>query len=163
MSTVVIHGQAFSVSRDVMVTDTDGADVLLVDGTALSMATEVQLWTPDRGRRLAVVRADAQDVRPRMVVEDGRGRRLAEVVATRGRPRPQAVVAWTSGDRWDVTGDDTRLHLVDDRGHDVARVEEDWRSGSRSHGLQVEDGYDVALVVAVVLAVEALTARPDAR
>jgi uncharacterized protein YxjI len=158
----ILKAKAFSLSGDFMVTDTDGNDVVFIDGKAFRMAPELQILTPDRSRRLATVRGKVFDLRPTMRVEDADGAVIATITGKVFSFRPRLAVEWATGDRWQVTGNLIEKDYTITAGQaPVAQVSQKWLAMRNTYTIRAEDGLDPVRVIAVALAIDALSEKKD--
>jgi uncharacterized protein YxjI len=151
---LVMRSDLMTIGDDYWIEDDSGRKVYHVDGKAMRLREEWVLEDAD-GRELAKIRERKLTVRDKFRIERG-GATLATV---------HRAVGW--GDRFAIEvegGPDLKAHghlleheyKIERDGKRVASVSKKWFRIRDSYGIAVEGGEDEALIVAAVVAIDAL-------
>lgn len=157
-----VQDKAFSIGDDAWIEDEQGRKVFLLDGRALRLRQAYEL-KDDTGEVLLAIRRKIVALRETMVVERG-GAAVAKVHKKVRLVRDRFCVDLKDGE-WTATGDFLGKEYEVDRDADGARValvSRKWLRLRDTYTVDVADGFDVPLVLAVAVAVDALAqAEPD--
>ena len=150
-----------SFGDDYHVKDDDGHDAYFVDGKALRMRKTLDLQDGS-GNTLLRIQTHVMHVHHTMVIEGPDGQKRAEVRKALITPiRERFKVEIEGGDDFDVHGNVVEHEYEIKQGHDeVASVSKKWLHVADTYGIEVAEGADVPLVLAVAVAIDEL-AHPD--
>lgn len=142
----------FSWKDRAWVKDENGNDRYFIEGKVLSIGKK--LWIMDtQGTQLAFVRQKVPTLMPRFIVEIG-GREVAQIVKKFTFLKPKYVV---EGLGWDVQGDFFAHDYEIKAGErTIVTLHKRWMSWGDSYELDIAHGTDEVLVLAVVLAIDAV-------
>lgn len=153
----LIRDRVFGIGEDFWVEDENGEKAFLVDGKALRIRQTFELKTRE-GEVVAVIRKKLMTVHDTMVIE-----RDGDKIATVHKKhftllRDQLKVDHEGGGEWTVSGDllDKEYGIVGEEGP-VAVISRKWFRVRDTYAVDIVDGYDVPLALAVAVAVDALT------
>lgn len=158
-----VQDKAFSIGDDSWIEDEQGGRPFLLDGKTLRVRQTYEL-KDDTGEVLLEIRRKIVALRETMVVErDGaavaRIRRKVKLV------RDRFDVDLAGGEEWTATGDLIGKEYEIDRDSDGARVavvSRRWLRLRDTYTVDVGEGFDVPLVLATAVAVDALArSEPD--
>ncbi|WP_067825733.1 LURP-one-related/scramblase family protein [Actinomadura kijaniata] len=154
-----VRSRIMGIGDDSWIEDEDGRHAFLVDGKALRVRRTFELRSPD-GEVLAVVRRRMLGIRDTMTVE--RGGRPAATVRKHliSLPRDRFTVELAEGGEWSVTGNVFRKeYTVAAEEGTVAVISRKWvQVGLRdTYAVEVAEGADVPLALAVAIAVDTLS------
>jgi uncharacterized protein YxjI len=152
-----VRNQLFSLGADFWITDEDGREAFHVDGHALQFRKTFELTDHD-GRDVATIKEQRFRLRPTMDIE-----RDGEVVATVRRAnfsplRHRYAVELASGPTWEASGNfaDMDWEVTADDDRVVGRISRAWFRIRDTYGVEVAEGEDAALVVAVAVCIDRL-------
>ncbi|MFC4909979.1 LURP-one-related/scramblase family protein [Actinomadura gamaensis] len=155
----LIRDRVFGIGEDFWVEDENGRKVFLVDGKALRIRQTFELKTRE-GEVVAVIRKKLMSVHDAMVIERG-GDKIATVHKKHFTLlRDHLKVDHEGGGEWTVRGDllDKEYGIEGDEGQGpVALISRKWFRVRDTYAVDIVDGYDVPLVLAVAVCVDALT------
>ncbi|MFC5181275.1 LURP-one-related/scramblase family protein [Actinomadura harenae] len=153
----LIRDRVFGIGEDFWVEDENGQKVFLVDGKALRIRQTFELKTRE-GEVVAVIRKKLMSVHDVMVIERG-GDKVATVHKKHFTLfRDQLKVDHEGGGEWTVRGDllDKEYGIEGEEGP-VALISRRWFRVRDTYAVDIVDGYDVPLAIAVAVCVDALT------
>jgi uncharacterized protein YxjI len=150
----LMRSDLLTIGDDYWIEDESGAKAYHVDGKAMRMRDTFVLEDAS-GRELATIRERRLTIRDKMRIE-----RDGETLAT-----VQRAAGW--GDRFKIEvegGQDLKAHgklleheyEIDRDGDKVAHVSKKWFSVRDSWGIHIEAGEDEAMILAAVVAIDAL-------
>ena len=136
----------FSIYNDV------GEEVYFVEGEIFSFGKRLHLMDA-AGREMAVIHQKVFSFLPRFYVDRGE-RTVAEVVKNFTFFRQEYAVQPMG---WCVTGDFwAHEYSITDGEHEIARISKDWFTWGDAYSIDVGTGEDAALVLSVVLVIDAV-------
>ncbi|WP_106399061.1 LURP-one-related/scramblase family protein [Actinocorallia populi] len=156
-----VQDRVFSIGDDSWIEDEQGRRAFLLDGRTLRVRRTYEL-KDGTGEVLLVIRKKIIALRETMVVERD-GAAVARIHRKVKLVRDRFRVDLEDGGEWTVTGDFLDKEYEIDRDSDgarVARVSRRWLRLRDTYTVDVSDGFDVPLVLAAAVAVDAL-AGPD--
>jgi uncharacterized protein YxjI len=146
-----------SIGDDFWVENEDGERVFRVDGKALRLRDTLDLEDA-HGTKLCRIQTRALRIRDSMEIEDPDGERMALVKKAIISPlRDRWHVELPDGEEWKVQGSiaDHEYDIEAD-GHKVAEVSKKWFRVRDTNGVQVAQGANPALVLAVTVALDSM-------
>ncbi|MBW8485651.1 LURP-one-related/scramblase family protein [Actinomadura parmotrematis] len=156
-----VRDRVFGIGDDYWIEDEAGRRAFLVDGKALRLRQTFELKAAD-GSVAAVVKKKVLSLHKAMAVE-----RDGEPLATVRKKhlsvlRDRFKVELADGAEWSVKGDIIdKEYEVDGPDGPVAAISRKWFRIRDTYAVEVADGYDVPLVLAVAVAVDALNEEKD--
>ncbi|MEO3785023.1 LURP-one-related family protein [Actinocorallia sp. B10E7] len=158
-----VQDKAFSIGDDSWIEDERGARVFLLDGKMLPVSQTYEL-KDDTGEVLLTIRRKIVALRETMVVERDGGA-VAKVHKKVRLVRDRFCVDLRGGEEWTVTGDFLGKEYEVVRDSDdvrVALVSRKWLRLRDTYTVDVSQGFDVPLVLAAAVAIDALARdEPD--
>ena len=152
----VIKDKLASFTGSLVITDEHGQPAYEVVGSLVALGRKVTLRDL-AGTDLFTVQHKVGHLHKTVVVTTGDGTAAAEVVKTLGGIHHTYRVALAGRPPLEVRGDLVNHDFgIDAAGERVARVSRSWVSARDAYGVDVADGEDVALVLAVVVAVDVI-------
>ena len=150
-----IRQKMFSIGDDFWIENHDGERVFKVDGKALRLRKTL-FFEDLKGNRLARIQERLLPIKETMVVEDAEGNQLA--VIKKGLIAPL-------GDHWSVNvrgGPDLDVqgnildheYSISERRRKVAEVSKKWLSLTDTYGVEVDDGQNDILILAIAIAID---------
>jgi len=150
-----IRQKLISIGDDFWIENAKGQKVFKVDGKALRLRKTLEL-EDTKGRKLAQIKELILAIKDTMVIEDAHGRDIATV--------KQALIA-PLRDKWDVNvrgGEDLVVQgNILDLEYDirqgrkkVAEVSKKWFTITDTYGVEIEDGQNDILILAVAVAID---------
>ncbi|MCD0482156.1 LURP-one-related family protein [Streptacidiphilus sp. ASG 303] len=155
----LVRERIFGIGDDFWVETENGEKAFLVDGKALRLRETFELKDPS-GLVVAVIRKKVLSVRDAMKVEDANGETTATVRKKMFTPfHDKYRVELADGAEWEVHGDflDKEYDIEADGGR-VARISRKWFRVRDTYAVDVAAGSDAALVLAVAVCVDRLSA-----
>jgi uncharacterized protein YxjI len=150
-----------SIGDDFWIEDSGGRRAYKVDGKALRVRDTLRLEDAD-GTELFTIQARVVRVRDTMEIEDAGGRTVATVrkaMITPLRERWSVDVEGAPG--YEVQGNVVdHEYTIESEGRKIAEVSKRWFRVADTYGVEVVQGLDPALVLAVTVVVDAM-AHPD--
>lgn len=146
-----------SIGDDYWIENEDGDRVFRVDGKALRLRNTFDLEDA-HGNQICRIQTRVLHIRDSMAVEDADGNQLALVHKALISPlRDRWKVDLAEGDDWKIQGNiiDHEYELEAD-GRKIAEVSKKWFRIRDTYGVEVAPGENVALVLAVTVAVDAM-------
>jgi uncharacterized protein YxjI len=153
-----IRQKMFSIGDDFWIENQNGERVFKVDGKALRLRKTL-FFEDLQGNRLARIQERLLPIKETMVVEDGEGNQLA--VIKKGLIAPL-------GDHWSVNVRgapdlDVQGNILDheysisERRRKIAEVSKAWFSLTDTYGVQIDDGENDILVLAIAIAIDMMS------
>ena len=153
-----IRQKMFSIGDDFWIENQNGERVFKVDGKALRLRKTL-LFEDLQGNRLARIQERLLPIKETMVVEDGEGNQLA--VIKKGLIAPL-------GDHWSVNVRgapdlDVQGNILDheysisERRRKIAEVSKAWFSLTDTYGVEIDDGQNDILVLAIAIAIDMMS------
>ncbi|GAB3497497.1 LURP-one-related/scramblase family protein [Nocardiopsis coralliicola] len=154
--------RVFDIGDDYWVTDEEGNRVYLVDGKAMRLRTTFELKDTD-GNELLRIREKKISVRDQMRI-DRDGDVIATVRERMFNPiKEKLIVELADGGEWEVHGDLlSKEYVISDSNGTVGHISRKWFRMRDTYAVDVNTyrpdiGSDPSLVIAVAVAVDALT------
>ncbi|GAA2811052.1 LURP-one-related family protein [Kitasatospora sp. CM 4170] len=154
----LVREKLFAIGDDYWIEDERGNKAFLVDGKVLRLRHTFELKDAD-GRVVAVVREKAFTVRDAMRIENADGDTVATVREKLFTPfRDKYRVELAGGGELEIHGDliDKDYRIEDEHGAELARISRKWFRIRDSYGVEIADGADTALLLAVAACVDHL-------
>jgi uncharacterized protein YxjI len=150
-----------SIGDDYWIEDDQGERVYKVNGKAMRIRDTLVLEDPD-GRELFKIQEKKLHIRDTMEIEDAGGGRVATVKKALITPlRERFDVNVENGEDLEVKGNIVDHEYKIERGGDkVAEVSKKWFRVADTSGVEVAQGQDPALILAVTAVVDSMTS-PD--
>ena len=157
-----IRQQIFSIGDDFWIENQEGRRVFKVDGKALRLR-ETLIFEDMNGNKLAKIQERLLAFKDTMTVEDAQGREMA--VIKKGLIAPL-------GDHWKVTvrgGPDLDVqgnildleYSIMQRRNKIAEVSKKWLSLADTYGVEIDDGQNDILILAVAIAIDMMSHDED--
>lgn len=146
-----------SIGDDYWIENEDGDRVFHVDGKALRLRDTFDLEDA-HGNQICRIQTRVLHIRDSMAIEDTDGNQLALVHKALISPlRDRWKVDLAEGDDWKIQGNiiDHEYELEAD-GRKIAEVSKKWFRIRDTYGVEVAPGENVALVLAVTVAVDSM-------
>jgi len=150
-----------AIGDDFWIEDSTGRRAYKVDGKALRVR-DTLLLEDANGAELFKIQARVVRVRETMEIEDASGRTVATVKKAMITPlRERWSVDVDGGPGYDVQGNVVdHEYTIESGGTKVAEVSKRWFRVADTYGVEVAQGVDPALVLAITVVVDAMT-HPD--
>jgi uncharacterized protein YxjI len=150
-----------AIGDDFWIEDSAGRRAYKVDGKALRVRDTLILEDAN-GAELFKIQARVVRVRETMEIEDANGRTVATVKKAMITPlRERWSVDVDGGPGYDVQGNVVdHEYTIESGGAKVAEVSKRWFRVADTYGVEVAQGVDPALVLAITVVVDAMT-HPD--
>jgi len=150
-----IRQKLISIGDDFWIENAKGQKVFKVDGKALRLRKTLE-FEDTKGRKLAQIKERILAIKDTMVIEDAHGRDIATV--------KQALIA-PLRDKWNVNvkgGEDLVVQgNILDLEYDirqgrkrVAEVSKKWFTITDTYGVEIEDGQNDILILAIAVAID---------
>ncbi|MFE2723277.1 LURP-one-related/scramblase family protein [Kitasatospora sp. NPDC059327] len=155
----LVREKLFTIGDDYWIEDDRGHKAFLVDGKVLRLRHTFELKDAG-GRVVAVVKEKAFTVRDAMKIENADGDVVATVREKLFTPfRDKYLVELAGGGELKIHGNliDKDYRIENDRGDDLARISRKWFRIRDTYGVEVADGADAGLLLAVAACVDHLT------
>ena len=157
-----IRQKMFSIGDDFWIENQEGQRVFKVDGKALRLRKTL-IFEDLSGNKLAKIQERLLAIKDTMAVEDADGRQLA--VIKKGLIAPL-------GDHWKVTvrgGPDLVVqgnildleYSIMQRRKKIAEVSKKWLSMTDTYGVEIDDGQNDILILAVAIAIDMMSHDED--
>ncbi len=159
----LVQEKMFSVGGDFWITDQDDNQVLLVDGKAMSIHERLELKDAD-GTIVATVRKRLMAMRDTMEI-DRDGQLAATVRRMMVSPfRHRFVIDLADGTELEATGDliAKEFEITDGR-RTLARISRAWFRLRDTYGVEVGEGEDDVLMLAVAVALDRIHRDQEAK
>jgi uncharacterized protein YxjI len=153
-----IRQKLMSIGDDFWIENAEGERVYKVDGKALRLRKTL-IFEDLKGNKLAKIQERLLPIKETMVVEDGEGNQLA--VIKKGLIAPL-------GDHWSVNvrgGPDLDVqgnildheYSIMERRKKIADVSKKWLSLTDTYGVEIADGENDILILAVAIAIDMMS------
>ncbi|MFF1904202.1 LURP-one-related/scramblase family protein [Kitasatospora sp. NPDC058218] len=155
----LVREKLFAIGDDYWIEDDRGHKAFLVDGKVLRLRDTFELKDAG-GRVVAVVKEKAFTVRDAMKIENADGDVVATVREKLFTPfRDKYLVELAGGGELKIHGNliDKDYRIENDHGDDLARISRKWFRVRDTYGVEVADGADAGLLLAVAACVDHLT------
>lgn len=147
--------KVFSFRDRFTIKDEYGEDRYFVEGEILSFGKKLRIYDM-HGRELAFVRERLATFMPKFTVEVN-DREVAEIVKKFTLFMPKYCV---NGLGWDVEGDFFSYdYVITDMGRIIVSIHKQWMAWGDTFELDIADGNDEVIALAVVLAIDAVMDR----
>jgi uncharacterized protein YxjI len=150
-----IYQKLVSIGDDFWIENTNGQRVFKVDGKALRLRKTL-IFEDSKGRKLAQIQERLLAIKDTMVIEDADGRDLAVVKQALIAPlRDRWDVKVKNGPDLDVQGNILDLEYSIKQGRKkVAEVSKKWFTITDTYGVDIADGQNDILILAVAIAID---------
>jgi len=150
-----IRQKLISIGDDFWIEDRRGEKVYKVDGKALRIRKTLE-FEDAKGKKLAQIKERLLAVKDTMVIEDARGRDIATVKKALIAPlRDKWNVNVRGGDDLVVQGNILDLEYDIRQGRrKVAEVSKKWFTLTDTYGVEIEEGQNDILILAVAVAID---------
>src|SRR5215216_1330719 len=159
-----IRQKMFSIGDDFWIENEQGERVFKVDGKALRLR-ETLIFEDMSGNKLCKIQERLLAFRDTMAIEDADGRQMA--VIKKGLIAPL-------GDHWTVNvrnGPDLDVqgnildheYSINERRKKIAEVSKKWLSLTDTYGVEIDDGQNDILILAVAIAIDMMSHDDDSR
>jgi uncharacterized protein YxjI len=151
-----------SIGDDFWIENDEGKRVFKVDGKALRLRKTL-FFEDIKGNKLAKIQERLLPIKETMVVEDAEGNQLA--VIKKGLIAPL-------GDHWSVNvrgGPDLDVqgnildheYSINERHQKIAEVSKKWLSITDTYGVEIDDGQNDILILAIAIAIDMMAHDED--
>jgi uncharacterized protein YxjI len=151
-----------SIGDDFWIENQEGKRVFKVDGKALRLRKTL-IFEDINGNKLAKIQERLLPIKETMVVEDAEGNQMA--VIKKGLIAPL-------GDHWSVNvrgGPDLDVqgnildheYSINERHQKVAEVSKKWLSLTDTYGVEIDDGQNDILILAIAIAIDMMAHDDD--
>lgn len=150
-----IRQKLISIGDDFWIENAKGQKVFKVDGKALRIRKTL-VFEDAKGRKLAQIKERILAIKDTMVIEDANGRDIATVKKALIAPlRDKWNVNVKGGDDLVVRGNILDLEYSIRRGRrKVAEVSKKWFTLTDTYGVEIADGQNDILILAIAIAVD---------
>jgi uncharacterized protein YxjI len=159
-----IRQKMFSIGDDFWIENAEGARVFKVDGKVLRIRKTL-IFEDSKGKELCQIQERLLAIKDTMVIEDPDGRDMAVI--------KKALIA-PLGDRWDVKvkgGPDLDVqgnildheYSITQGRNKVAEVSKKWFSLTDTYGVEIAEGQNDILVLAVAIAIDMMSHDEDGK
>ena len=158
VTTYRMREKLFAIGDDYWIEDTGGQRVLKVNGKAVRVRETLVLEDPS-GRELLKIQERKLRVRDTMEIENANGDTVATVKKAMISPlRERFKVELAGGGELEVHGNivDHEYEISRD-GTKVAEVSKKWFRVADTYGVEVEDGQDPVLALAITVVVDSMS------
>ncbi|MEV4559111.1 LURP-one-related family protein [Kitasatospora sp. NPDC049285] len=158
----VVREKLFSIGDDYWIEDADGEKAYLVDGKVLRIRDTFELQDVE-GNKVATIREKVLTVRDAMKIENADGDVVATVRKKLFTPfHDKYHVELEAGGEFEVHGDlIDKEYTVNSDGHRIAEISRKWFAIRDTFGVEIEDGADVPLVLAIAVCLDRLVEHND--
>jgi uncharacterized protein YxjI len=159
----LVRERLFAIGDDYWIEDESGRRAYLVDGKVLRLRDTFELKDAE-GRVVAVIKEKAFTVRDAMKIENTEGDVVATVREKLFTPfRDKYRVELAAGGELTIHGNliDKDYRIEDDNGDEVARISRKWFRIRDTYGVDIVDGADAGLLLAVAACVDHLVDEED--
>ncbi|MFF4344701.1 LURP-one-related/scramblase family protein [Kitasatospora sp. NPDC001540] len=158
----VVKERLFAVGDDYWVEDEHGEKAFLVDGKVLRVRDTFEL-RDTAGNTVATIREKVLTVRDAMKIENADGDVVATVRKKLFTPfHDKYHVELEGGGEYEVHGDlIDKEYTVKGDGHRLAEISRKWFRIRDTYGVEVEDGVDVPLMIAIAVCLDRLVEHND--
>jgi uncharacterized protein YxjI len=158
--TYPVRERMLGIGEDFWIKDENGRKAFLVDGKALRLRETFELKDA-AGTVLLEVKAKRLAIRDTMTVENAAGEKVATVAKKVFTPlRDQFVAEVHDGTKLEITGSllDKEYGIIGPQGP-VAQISRKWFRLRDTYGVDIAPGQDEALIIAIAVCVDRLTAH----
>ncbi|MFJ1756668.1 LURP-one-related/scramblase family protein [Kitasatospora sp. NPDC088134] len=157
-----VKERLFAVGDDYWVEDEHGDKAFLVDGKVLRIRDTFELQDTE-GNTVATIREKVLTVRDAMKIENADGDVVATVRKKLFTPfHDKFHVELEAGGEYEIHGDlIDKEYAVKSDGHRIAEVSRKWFAIRDTFGVEVEDGVDVPLMIAIAVCLDRLVEHND--
>ena len=158
VTTYRMREKLFAIGDDYWIEDNQGQRVLKVNGKALRIRDTLVLEDPS-GRELLKIQERKLRIRDTMEIEDASGHTVATVKKAMITPlRERFKIELAAGGELEAHGNivDHEYEIERD-GDQVAEVSKRWFRVADTYGVEVEDGQDPVLALAITVVVDQMT------
>lgn len=159
-----IRQKMFSIGDDFWIENQDGKRVFKVDGKALRLR-QTLFFEDMNGNRLAKIQERLLAIKDTMAIEDADGNQMA--VIKKGLIAPLGdhwTVKVRGGPDLDVQGNilDLEYSIMQKR-KKIAEVSKKWLSFADTYGVEIDDGQNDLLILAVAIAIDMMSHDDEKR
>jgi len=160
VTTYQMRQKLVSIGEDYWIEDDQGQRAFKVDGKAMRVRDTMILEDRD-GRELFKMQQKMLRLHSTMEIEDGDGHRVALVKKALITPlRERFEVEVEDGEDLEVKGNIVDHEYKMERGGDtVAEVSRKWFRIADTYGVEIQEGQDPGLILAVTAVVDSMTSR----
>jgi uncharacterized protein YxjI len=160
VTTYQMRQKLVSIGEDYWIEDDQGQRAFKVDGKAMRVRDTMILEDRD-GRELFKMQQKMLRLHSTMEIEDGDGHRVALVKKALITPlRERFEVEVEDGEDLEVKGNIVDHEYKMERGGDtVAEVSKKWFRIADTYGVEIQEGQDPGLILAVTAVVDSMTSR----
>lgn len=147
-----------SIGDDFWIENENGQRVYRVDGKVLRIS-KTYVFLDMAGKTLCRIKEQLLTIRDKMEIEDAEGRQMAVVMKALISPlRDRWMVKVANGPDLDVQGDifDHEYAIKQGR-HKIAEVSKKWFRLTDTYGVEVAEGQNDILILAIAVAMDAMT------
>lgn len=147
-----------SIGDDFWIENENGQRVYRVDGKVLRIS-KTYVFLDMAGKTLCRIKEQLLTIRDKMEIEDAEGRQIAVVMKALISPlRDRWMVKVANGPDLDVQGDifDHEYAIKQGR-HKIAEVSKKWFRLTDTYGVEVAEGQNDILILAIAVAMDAMT------
>jgi len=159
-----IRQKMLSIGDDFWIENQEGERAFKVDGKALRLRKTL-FFEDLNGNRLAKIQERLLAIKDTMVVEDAEGNQLA--VIKKGLIAPLGdhwTVAIRGGPDLDVQGNILdHEYSISERRKKIAEVSKKWLSLTDTYGVEIDDGQNDILILALAIAIDMMSHDDDSR
>jgi uncharacterized protein YxjI len=158
VTTFRMRQKLVSIGDDYWIEDDQGERAFKVNGKALRIR-DTMIFEDPHGRELFKIQEKKLHIRDTMEIEDGDGHRIATVKKALITPlRERYEVKVEDGEDLEVKGNIVdHEYKIERDGDKVAEVSKKWFRIADTYGVEVEQGEDPGLVLAVTAVVDSMT------
>lgn len=157
-----IRQKLMSIGDDFWIENEEGKRVFKVDGKALRLRKTL-VFEDMEGNKLAKIQERLLAIKNTMAVEDGEGHQMA--VIKKGLIAPLGdhwTVKVRNGPDLDVQGNILDLeYSIMQRRKKIAEVSKKWLSLTDTYGIEIDDGQNDILILAVAIAIDMMAYDED--
>jgi len=157
-----IRQKMLSIGDDFWIENQDGQRVFKVDGKALRLRKTL-IFEDMNGNKLAKIQERLLAIRDTMAIEDADGRQMA--VIKKGLIAPLGdhwTVKVKGGPDLDVQGNILdHEYSINQRRRKVAEVSKKWLSLTDTYGVEIDDGQNDILILALAIAIDMMSHDDD--
>lgn len=157
-----IRQKLMSIGDDFWIEDGDGKRVFKIDGKALRLRKTL-IFEDMAGNKLAKIQERLLAIKDTMAVEDAEGNQMA--VIKKGLIAPLGdhwTVKVRNGPDLDVQGNILDLeYSIMQRRKKIAEVSKKWLSMTDTYGVEIDDGQNDVLILAVAIAIDMMAHDDD--
>ena len=150
-----IRQKLISIGDDFWIENTKGQKIYKVDGKALRIRKALE-FEDVNGKKLAQIKERLLSIKDTMVIEDAKGKDLATVKKALISPLRDKWNVYVKGGK-DLTVQGNILDLeydIKQGRRKVAEVSKKWFTITDTYGVEIEDGQNDVLILAVAVAID---------